>query len=307
MLRANLNGLWLKSPARRYGLLATAAGAFLLSTASAHAGDEGDIGLQFNGNGELTTSLITDTGFEAERLFFAELGAFEREGESGEPFTEDQVFQDSGVFNSQSQSDSDTRPFLTNTPGFDTPEGEFEPDSTVTFSVVGNDLLVYDPVTDAYVSSTTTGGPNTGTVAEYLAASFNTLGSDTNPGASDSTATPGSQVILPELTTFSNGRYHRHYIFGLFPVDDPDSTTPETLAEDGVYLLLLDATATAAGATEATTSETFGIIFALGFEEGDELFEFAEIAAEALVPEPTTAGLLAGLGALAILRRRRRG
>ena len=278
-------------PTHRYALTAATLGVSALAL-PALAQDAGDIGLTVV-NGQIQTNLIAEEGggtFVPERVFLAEFGEAESEGGSG---------SDGGpnVF-----PPAPDLPFVTNTPGFDSPTGTFTPGTAVNFTVqsgplnADGDLRVYDPTSDSYISTDLAGGPGLpgGSVMESLGISFNAAPVETNP------TVPGN-VTFPTQQVFSDGRYHRHFIFTLLPVDDPNSTDPMFIGDDGVYLLELVASTTTAGIDD---SDPFFILLPFGVDEDSAEFANAVTAANALVPEPTSALLLAGLGGLAILGRR---
>ncbi len=257
------------------------------------AQDAGDIGLTVE-NGRIQTNLIAEEGdgaFVSERVFLAEFGEVESEAGGGSDGGPD-VFPPAPDL-----------PFVTNTPGFDSPTGTFTPGTAVNFTVrsgVGNldgDLRVYDPISDAYVSTDVALGTalTGGAVTESLGISFNASPVETNP------AVPGN-VTFPTQQVFSDGRYHRHFIFTLLPVDDPSSTDPMFAGDDGVYLLELVASTTTPG---IDGSDPFFILLPFGVEEDSAEFQNAVAAANALVPEPTGLALLA-VGGPATLGRRRR-
>jgi len=250
--------------------------------------DEGDIGVTIENN-RIITSIIAEEeprlpgafaqrggelGDEA-RLFVAELGKFEVEPANGDP-------TDGGpdVFQTVLP---DLSSFVTNVPGFDSGAGVFDPASTLTFSILG--FTQYDPIADSYVDTAL------GAETEELGISFNFDAVLTGPIAG-SAVPVGTQ--FPSLPVFGNGRFHRHYLFTLLPVDDPASANPQPLADNAVYLLELQIGTDQSGIAD---SETFGILFAFGVAETSAEFGNAVTAAALLFSEACALADITGTGA----------
>ncbi|MEL6328032.1 MAG: hypothetical protein AAFR38_00075 [Planctomycetota bacterium] len=239
--------------------------------------DEGDIGLAIE-NGQIVVSLIGEDGsFGEQRVFIGEIGIVESEPSDGTPGSGgSDVFQDTlpGVTS-----------FSTNTPGFDSGPGVFDPNARVGLDVVGFgpsafvSLGFYDPINDTFISTSVTGptggaGGDGGSVEESLAVEFNTNGFQTNNIGGFLPV--GSSFPNNGLDVFSNGRAHRHFNFTILPVDDPFSPNPNPLADVAVYAVTLSKTTTQAG---IASSEPFIILFPFGVEETDPAFDAAVAAA----------------------------
>ncbi|MEO0482766.1 MAG: GC-type dockerin domain-anchored protein [Planctomycetota bacterium] len=236
--------------------------------------DEGDIAVTIEDN-RIITSIIAEEEEEPRlplrggelgeesRLFIAELGLFEIEPDEGDPTGGGpNVFQD--VL-------PDLSSFVTNVPGFDSGAGVFDPAALVNFNILS--FTQYDPIADEYVDTVL------GAETEELGISFNFDAVLTGPIANSSVPV-GTQ--FPSLPVFSNGRFHRHFLFTLLPVDDPNAANPQPLADSAVYLLELDISTTQAGIAD---SETFGILFAFGVAEGSPEFDNAVTAAALIFSE----------------------
>ncbi|MEL7474020.1 MAG: hypothetical protein AAGK04_11950, partial [Planctomycetota bacterium] len=215
--------------------LAACAHCALTPTAFAQL-DEGDIAITIE-NDRIITSIIAEEeerlplrdgelGDES-RLFVAELGLFEIEPDEGDPTGGGpNVFQDSLPSLSS---------FVTNVPGFDSGPGVFDIAADVDFNILS--WSVYDPGTDSFVDTAI------GSETEELGISFNFDAVLTGPIAGSSVPV-GTQ--FPSLPVFGNGRFHRHFLFTLLPVDNPASPNPNPLADVGVYLLELTVSTTQA-------------------------------------------------------------
>lgn len=217
--------------------------------------DAGDIGLTVEG-GRIVTNLIAETGgLSPQRVFLAELGVVEFEdAEPGDPTSGGSaVFQDVVPA---------ARGFSTNTPGFDSDPGTFTAGQSVGFTAI-NGLRLYVPEQDALVSARNAGAGIGGSVAESLVVEFNTTVFQTD-SASGSPFPTSLATPTGGLAVFGNGRFHRHWNFTLFPVDNPFSPNPVSLAEPGVYVLDLVMTATEAGIED---SLPFSILFAYQVDE----------------------------------------
>lgn len=225
--------------------------------------DPGDIRLDVE-NGQIVTSLIGEGGGAPvpQRVFLAEIGVEEFEpGDGTVGSGGSEVFQ---LIN------PDFSAFSTNTPGFDSPVGEFAAGTNVGFELT-QPFSVFDQPSDSFVPSD---DPLSGTTVESLLVEFNLTLFQTNaaePGIPVSTAFPGGG-----LPVFSNGRFHRHFAFTLLPINASETAT---LADPGVYALIVRMTSTDS-AVEA--SEPIVLLFPFGVAETSQEFIDAQNAALAL-------------------------
>ena len=230
--------------------------------------DPGDIRLDVE-NGQIVTSLIGEGGGSPvpQRVFLAEIGVEEFEPGDG---TVGSGGPD--VFQTINPSFST---FSTNTPGFDSPAGEFAAGTDVGFELV-QPLSVYDPATDSFVR---TDAPASGSTVEALLVEFNLTVFQTDA------VEPGTPVTntFPDggLPVFSNGRFHKHFAFTLLPIN---ATDDGTLADPGVYALIVRMTS-----TDGTvfSSDPIVLLFPFGVAEGSQEFLDAQTAAQELLsPTP---------------------
>jgi len=226
--------------------------------------DPGDIRLDIE-NGKIVTSLISEDGggMTPQRVFLAEIGEVEFEPGDG-------TVGSGGPEVFQSTTPSVTS-FSTNTPGFDTPVGEFAAGTNVGFELV-QPFSVYDPVTDSFV---TTDSPASGSTIEALLVEFNLTIFQTN----------NVEVGIPVTNTFpsgglpvfSNGRFHRHFNFSVLPVNGAGTAS---LADPGVYALIVRMTS-----TDGTvfSSDPIVLLFPFQVAEGTQEFLDAQTAAQELL------------------------
>ena len=100
------------------------------------------------------------------------------------------------------------------------------------------------------------------------------------------------QIIVQIGTTDSTGGLHAHLLWYL--------TTSSGSADFGAYLVEI-----VISAPGYETSEPLPVLFNYGLSDSDFTTAIWGAAALYAIPEPTTGLMLAGLGGLALLRRRR--
>ncbi|HEV7300827.1 MAG TPA: PEP-CTERM sorting domain-containing protein [Tepidisphaeraceae bacterium] len=168
----------------------------------------------------------------------------------------------------------------TSSPGFDSEDGTFAPNTPVTLTLLSG-LDAWDSATSTFVSP-----GSLGSVAEGLQiynGNVSVLPDAINTAGGGNTLT---------VNTNGAGSWHEHFTFSL---EAPGSATPDI----GVYRIELGLSTTQSGVDD---SLPFWIVLNYGDSEFNH--EAAVDATIAAVPEPATAGLLA-LGGLMALRRRR--